>query len=78
MASNVRPIPDYLEDGKNAILVDNDVASWADAITRVTREPGVLEPLRENAREDARVRFDPEINTIQLESYFKDVIDRSG
>lgn len=78
MASNVKPIPDYLEDGKNAILVDNDVASWANAIARVAREPGVLEPLREQAREDARVRFDPEINIIQLESYFKDVIERSG
>jgi glycosyltransferase involved in cell wall biosynthesis len=52
VSTNVGGIPYLLEDGKDALLVPpDDAKGMANAIRRITREPGLAEMLSKNARQ---------------------------
>lgn len=59
--------PDMIDSGRNGILVpQKDVAAIADALGRITTEPGLLEAMSLQARKTAEEAFDHRQNALKL------------
>lgn len=46
-----------VQDGVNGLLVENNEASWRDAIERLIKDPELRQRIIENAREDVRANY---------------------
>lgn len=55
--SNLPPYTQFIEDGRNGLLVDNDEQSWVAALERLVSDPSLRRQIVEASREDIRRRY---------------------
>lgn len=67
-------IPEIVADGETGILVDEDPAALAEALSQLIRDPGRRRAMGDAARRDARERFAPERFAAFVEAFYAEVL----
>jgi len=74
LASDVAPLNEYIQDGVNGFLVENDPRAWAEKIIKLYQDQAVLSHVSENSMEWIRQKYDPKNNINLYERAFKEII----
>lgn len=67
-------IPEIVVDGETGILVDEDPAALAEALSQLIRDPGRRRAMGDAARRDARERFSPERHAAFVEAFYAEAL----
>ncbi len=74
LASDVAPLNEYIQDGVNGFLVDNDPRAWAEKIIKLYQNQAVLSHVSESSMEGIRQKYDPKNNISLYERAFEEII----
>jgi glycosyltransferase involved in cell wall biosynthesis len=74
LASNVSPLNDYIEDGYNGFLVDNDSTKWANKIKYVFTNQNQLDLISKNSIDFVNQNYSSSINISTYEFYLEKLI----
>jgi len=77
IASNVKAINDYIENGKTGILVENNPEAFAERMFQAIKNRDKYEEIGKRAYEFALLNFDPEGKIEQYEKIFEEIIEVS-
>ncbi|MBZ9652108.1 glycosyltransferase [Psychroflexus montanilacus] len=78
LVSNVPPLNDYIKEGCNGFLVDNEPAKWAGKILYVYNNQNQLDLISKNSIDFVNQNYSSSINIGTYESIFKELISSAS
>ncbi|MFP4698140.1 MAG: glycosyltransferase family 4 protein [Eubacteriales bacterium] len=74
LASRVKPLSDYIEDGVNGFLVDNKPKAWANKIQKLINQKTERIKVSQESIKFIEENFNPDKNIKKYEKKFKEII----
>lgn len=76
LASKVKPLSDYIEEGVTGFLVDNTPEAWANKIIELIDKRAERIYVSQESIKFIHINYNPDKNIIKYEEKFKEIIDK--